>query len=406
MKIISRRSKKTNKVKKTGEQSSGKKIMYIFSLLFILLFISELYKEYKIRSLNISKYLYKFDKNAMILNAAGSLNVTKYVLKKLDKEIILFGDFHINHPGVCTNISNALPPYKIIDLIIKYNPAVTIDFFFEQMLIRQQDLKTKFFGATEYISWSPYQTDLTDIFFYFRSCFFSNCKKYWNNLRIHSIDIRKQKMYISIMKLLSGLSVPSKELIDELYPIVSDTKKMREIFKIDKQLNKITDKNMREHLEKYAKKIIDENLKKINEIKTNVSECINYIFVRFLIYMDIYNLGRIFRSFDNYNSKYIIIFAGGLHILNYIKFIDIIKDQNDIKIEAGKYLPDEVRLPNIDEVDKFIDHNYCTDISKMNLPLLETAPPLTKQFDDQRKKAMSENNFTLLEKFYLQYSND
>ena len=359
-------------------------------------------------------YLYKKDtifsgpndSSGKLKYISGPTNVTHY--KIADKEIYLFGENHIPVNLCEPTQANTVEIPTIFDLIIKANPQVTIDFFVEK-----QDKRNPIFN---YMSDAgdgilPLPLTLTRSFFSACSLNRNLCKRYWPNLRLHGIDVRSTNNILLMsfsqffqvgpvgnMKIPGGIG-----LLEKLYGKFLDKKYMFKNYKIDNQIDGVVDIVIKNKIMTYANEELDKKIEKYNKNKIAIN-----MFELIAFYVDIYTLGRIFRTFGEYNSKYIIIYVGDEHRIclhNFLKTLDnkftsygdtekLLKFINDIRSGV-------VSRPTIELIKNNIIQ--CVDIQKSNIPLFETAPIMTGNFANMYNNALKSNKKTLLDLAYYSY---
>jgi hypothetical protein len=226
-----------------------------------------------------------------------------------DKELFLFGD---NHDGDKTSTCvNSTPVTNIIDMILKNNPDKKIDLFVEIMYFNDYIYNAIDGDLREFPN--PNNSYIGQVRNHFKDCIFSKnglCIKTWPNIRFHGIDIRRllpgKKWYSD-----TNHKIMSERRVNQNYTDVEEKKidgyftDINDYFKVQKQIKFIKNKSIAMLLNKYIYDIF---------IKEN-----NY-FMKLAIIMDHYTLARIMRNFENYESKYIIVYAGDIHIQRFYKF--------------------------------------------------------------------------------------
>ncbi len=284
--------------------------------------------------------------------------VSCYHITYKNLELYLFGDCHQRGFASCENYVNAVNITKVIELIIMANKWTTIDFFIEDFFY--QDCDTKKYIPYDY---SPddftKNIDTTLGIDLIRNKFKIHCPRrggsggsggsgavkgagydcsgVFKNLRLHNID------YCS---LIFGRS-------------------NNFIKKIEKQLEKV-DKMMRTNLNEYMEEITSQTYYQKTIDEKDVDIPYNDYVQRRMV--DIYTLARIFRQFDNHETKNVIIYAGQYHIHEYVSFFDKIGAK--VNVCGGG---------NFKITDK---PSQCIGIKNSNIPYFNN----TENNSDYRKK--------------------
>ena len=256
-----------------------------------------------------------------------------------DKEIYLFGD---NHDGDKTSCNKAYSIVEVIEMIISCNLNVKIDLFLEIMYLN--DFIFEGIGKKINEFPNPDNNYLGQLRNYFKDCVYSKnitCSNKWSNLRFHGIDIRRllpSKKWYSIENdktsaeriTKQNYTQEEKKKIDEYFTSEKDH------FKVKCQVKNITNKNIAILLNRY---IFDKFKKETRYL------------MKLVLIMDHYTLGRMLRNFGNYESKYIIVYAGDKHIQSYKDFFKYVL-MYETRSNSSIY--------------------RCVDVGKFNLPLFTT----------------------------------
>lgn len=174
---------------------------------------------------------------------------------------------------------------------------------------------------------------------YFNDCFqIKKDKCRYPNVRFHYVDVRR----LPFMKILKKSP--------ECYKYV-DIKKLVEKTKIQKQLDNIKDKNIKEKLTEIIgkeMKMLDGEIRKELEGKLsedNLDPDRELIDILRIYFMDAYTIARIFRSFSDGEQKNIIVYTGTAHTRNYSYML------SKLGMRVSEYINDEgnncVNISNI-----------------------------------------------------------
>jgi hypothetical protein len=329
----------------------------------------------------------------------GPISLTEW--KGFGKHIYVFGDVHKYKKG-CNQLQKNIRIDEYISQVINYNRDKLIDIYLEIPYIQKNEIRKYSSLIDEGYLFNQTNKRFLDCLEVKKN----NCK--YKNTRFHYIDIRfaKLRFYINMQFLYNNVeslaikfdeicekiedeTLTKKKLnksIDEIFNILYrlykkdlffDYNEAVNLAKINKQIKNIKDDNVRLLLDKKLNKLRIE----FNEVQ-NIIDFINKTFFdfnneKFLLklkedenihfelqnkfsefngfllnfeihLMDLYLLGRIFRSFKGGSDpKFIIIYTGGTHSDNYNKFFG----------EIGM---------------KSISHSYsedqCVNISKFKRP--------------------------------------
>ncbi len=368
------------------------------------------------KSLDVSSYMFDQPYNSqlpLIAHVDGPLNVSHYVIGGKDpKEFYIFGDTHATHRQ-CTQSQNTVPIPKIFDLIIKANPQVTVDFFIEnsysqhifQSLLEWRNIAVLSFQNKQ--GGGTMAIDLFNTHTFFKNCDVSRalCARSWPNLRYHGIDIRKTKVLDDVI-----LFVTRQVSKVDLYRFENTYLDGDERWKMNKEIEGIVDIDMRNKVSKYINDLLAHNayeyaiardvrdMDRPNDDDRRMRLRITLMFMRLSFIMDGYTLGRMFRSFGGYSSKYIIMYAGEYHCKTVRDFLDSLSPTNVIK--CGEYVQSHVMDPNLLDSVK----SQCVNTSTLQLPVFTTAPTtLPIAFKQECTRAFTDNNFRLLDAAYYQY---
>lgn len=262
---------------------------------------------------------------------------------------------HLNNKFLNIDYPNYYPPSFMVNIIIAiYNNAC----YPAQNLISKNNNKEK-----KICMYDPYvrfhHSDLRKI----SDDFVKYIEIIWimlEKLIYSSPNYDNTPHYINFINYSNHYYVHSQTLITELYH------SSEFINKINKQIDNITS-NI--NFKYYCRYLVEELDKKcislINSGNMNYQNILNILDNRieekqklYYIYediycsiMDIYLLSRILRSFDKgtYNSSNIIIYAGNLHIKNYIK---LLKELNfEEKYYVNNSDPEKIACLKVDEFD-------------------------------------------------------
>jgi hypothetical protein len=326
-----------------------------------------------------------FDTTSSKRYVNGPSNITHYKLR--DKEIYMFGEFHfpVNHCD--PKLKNTIGIPIIFDYIIKSNPQIKIDFFFEK-----QDRPNPFINYAMDVNDSIIPMPILITRGFFSACSTRlGCELYWPNLRMHGIDVRQTNDFL-LSFLMNFLGSPGTKitggtgLMEKLYAKFLDPVRIFEEYKINDQINGITDDKLKAEILTYAGNELNKKIENYNQT--------NYAMDMFDImafYVDIYAIARIFRTFGEYDSKYIMIYVGDQHRYMIDKFLNSLKPKIEKYGDLKKPLEflDKLRKGEItDYAAEFKTIPQCVNIMNSNLPFFDTAPKLDKYY----KKIVTESN--------------
>ncbi len=362
-------------------------------------------------------YMGPDDSSGSIKYVDGPLMMVKYKMK--ESEIYLFGDIH-NVIGNCVDSSNmnSVNIVKLIDIMIKGNPDLEIDFFMEDLyttnLLKNVHLKTYIqprVDANLKLQNPNFSHRLPFYIFklrdFFKACSFSKkmCKYYWPNLRFHEIDIRQSINYADFEKIY--ILVSQNLLFDEntknyYEKNYTNYETVKNNFKIEKEISNIQDEDIRNKLEKYLKDMFDEKVEKFKKDKTpkNILDIYSTI-------MDGYTLGRMLRNFNGYKPNSIIGFFGYQHLKVYHKFLTSLSGCSS-KISGNINMPDIVNdISDIAIKDNFGQLRYPNqyiDVNGFNFPFFDKN--LNAEYKNKFRDTLKNNNYKeLINVYYTHYKN-
>ena len=298
--------------------------------------------------------------------------VSLYYLKKNDQKIFLFGDEHFSLDFSCGN------KYKNIDFIKFLNSIFLtsdkkIDFLVEASYnyIEMKDSKKKKIKLHQH----SYLTKVID-YYVKKGCFLSdktNCSKEYPHVRFHSVDFRfsylcnpvrkisEIEMYLIVLSIYLDMSMKESFILKKLEKVMDKIKYINTYKKLEKQINKglecikikkqinSCEPSIKAKILKYKKDAMNENsnrykndydynMRELHKIYLQKEKSFSYsilsIYVKTLfsiiisvncIVMDFYCLARLFRNYKDNNDhtmmKNVIIYAGAMHIENYLLFL-------------------------------------------------------------------------------------
>lgn len=303
-----------------------------------------------------------------IFNVNGPISVSYHKSSIYKKEIYIFGENHGPiETDMCSSNNGVDVPY-IYDIIFRCNGDKIIDFFVEDFRC-----KTKECLDINNIRHDETLKNINIVRKHFTNCVTNKklCKIMWPNMRYHSVDRRfSNDSDTSVLELqynftrlfyTGDYSVSEiKNEIDKMFKIFN----ILHCYKIVKQIKNIKSLKIRKFILKWYNiklKEIHERNEKIGTVDTkpnnvNIVQKLNeyyYIYIDFLcILMDVYTIARIFRSFYDHNSKYIIIHVGDFHAINYREILKELKF-SEILCLADNY-------PKVKD--------FCVDVKSLNLP--------------------------------------
>jgi len=302
----------------------------------------------------------------------GPKHLVEYRSVVKNKHIYLFGESH-RLVRRCELVGHTDIARFLEDVVM--NTKDTVDIFVELPFI-QKDQITK-----------RHSPGFTVIYEKFQDCLKVDKKSCpYKNLRIHYADVRKiqdsriqgfRVINHTLKHIVHKLRVKEKFGVDKAleklrhikflfvaFPV--DVERIMEVTKINKQLQNIKDREIRDSLKRYGM----DRLAGINEVVEEIRELITHDASEFsrkdfkkLIkhiladaidayasIMDIYLLGRMFRSYQNApDCKNIIVYAGDFHTRVYEDFLDTLKTFKQVRsvgerrhpycINVGPFLP-------------------------------------------------------------------
>ncbi len=298
-----------------------------------------------------------------IYNVNGPVSVSYHKSNKYNKEIYIFGENHdvVNNEKCLDNGGVNVP--EIYDVILKCNSNKIIDFFVEDFHYKSEKLDTKF-GRFD----GEYTKNIYSVREYFTDCVINKekCKKLWKNLRYHSIDRRFSNDSDNLIYELNirfyKLFYTDKYSLSFIRDEINNTFKnfdLNNCVKIIKQLKNIKSKKVRDTIYKFCItelhelniRLIDANNMSHHNHLLQTLRVYYYIFLDLLcILVDVYTLARIFRSFGDYNSKYILIHVGNFHAFNYRRLLKTLRFS-------------EILCKSVEE-----STHFCVDTTQLNLP--------------------------------------
>ena len=255
-----------------------------------------------------------YDHIRRTLDISGFEYIVMMYSKKYNKSVVLTGERHINR--FCDSLNSVYYDTYLYDLF--KNTNVKIDFFSELFYTKKGHILVD--GA------ALYRISET-----FKDCFESvkYCKDIFPNVRFHYADIRPQygryidvdlEKYFKKVKTVSELELYNEVLMNTL----KIKKQLNSIpLKIKDELNKFYKTKIRMILEKYPNKGSKggyyTDIYNINKRFVDFPAKWNDFFLEYhAIFMDIYLLGRLFKS---YISDNVIIHTGSAHTRNYVAFL-------------------------------------------------------------------------------------
>ena len=298
--------------------------------------------------------------------------VSLYYLKKDDQKIFLFGDEHYSLNFNCKDESKSIDFIKFLNTIFLTSNK-KIDFLVEASYnyIEMKESNKKKIKLPQH----SYLTKVID-FYVKKGCFLSNktnCSKDFPHVRFHSVDFRfsnlckpvkeiyEIELYLMVLSVYLDMSMKDTIILKSLEKLMKQIKLIDNYTKLEKQINKgfectkikkqfdSCDSHVKSKILKYKKDAMIENSKRYkNEYDYNMNELqkiyskkdksfsysILSIYVKTLfsiiistncIVMDIYCISRLFKNYKDNDEhtmmKNIIIYAGAMHIENYVKFL-------------------------------------------------------------------------------------
>ena len=320
--------------------------------------------------------------------------VSLYYLKKNNIKMFLFGDEHYSLKFACNKTNNSIDIIKFFNEIF-LSTNKKIDFLIES---DYSYIENKFKDNT--ISDSSYLSKIIKHYIN-KKCLIKDkkvCSQLYPYVHFHSVDYRfsnlcksaKDINNITIMLMIltmhTQLSSNNKIILNILNTIISDLNNINTYNKLENVINNIFKCNkLNKQIEKcdsetktkilqYKDDIFNDNRKKyeyqyndliqkiikINKESNNMlsysilgmycGALLNMIITINCIVMDIYCISRLNGSKDNNHMKNIIIYAGALHIENYVYFLT--KYMN-FTLEAGTKA-NEKRCLDISKLPKLL----------------------------------------------------
>jgi hypothetical protein len=241
------------------------------------------------------------------------------------KAIGIFGEVH-KIPVKHVDKATTLTPAALLNSILKSKPDVFYDFFLEYHYKHHVEDHTRL--AIE---------SFTHLF---GNCFqFSEDKCPYVNLRIHSIDYRPTLSIDDFLtEYFSAINGTLTKLIDPTQ-MTSTRNSIREKVKTALTHPKIIKEIVNIHvpITKYIQnRFIEINIQSNNSLfkysKVKTMECLQIVYKTIMNYlvlvMDVYALGRIFKTFDTTKNPLhpkvasnCIVYVGELHAEEYVKFL-------------------------------------------------------------------------------------
>lgn len=317
----------------------------------------------------------------------GPISLSEHYSEKYDKHIFIFGEKH-DKETKCDE-KKGINIVNFIEQTLQSNKDKIIDIFLEQSFIYDEKNERNSY--------------LKDIILKYKD--YVDRKKKNKNFRIHWTDVRSILVsefniyFIFDSEFFSYEGGIFKiEMVKHLANLLkfANFEKLFIATKIEKQFDNIKDKNLRYTLEKYfdlkknftTKEEINElidillNSKislKYKEIIQVTIEAVNKLWsfklkIReyFLNLMDAYLIGRVFRNFKNYYSKYIIIYTGDYHARKYRKILKIL---------------------NFELINETRNENQCLDITKFKLPFFQENNFKNNDLEKNRCAAITKSGF-------------
>ncbi len=300
-----------------------------------------------------------------IFSVNGPISISYHKSNVFKKEIYIFGEDHNPiESNRCSLNSGVDVPY-IYDIIFKCNGDKIIDFFVEDFRCKTEDCLD-----INYIRHNESLKNIYSVRKHFSKCMIDKkfCKIKWPNMRYHSVDRRfSNDSDTSVLELHHNFTILFNTGDYSVSEIKNEMNNMFKIFdiknchKIVKQIKNIKSLKIRKIILKwYNIKLneIHERNKYVNNEPNSVNivkklDAYYYVYFDFLcILMDVYTIARIFRSFYDHDSKYIIIHVGDFHAINYR---EILKEMQFSEI-----------LCLADNYPKVKD--FCVNTTSLNLP--------------------------------------
>jgi hypothetical protein len=290
-------------------------------------------------------------------NVVGPIIIQFLKSSIYNKNIILLGDYHPNDAETrktikCQSASGLrIDTLSFIqDLIIK-NKDKPIDIFIENGAYSTFTKHGMYVPKMYSEMYNDEMTIVHDGLKYTRNLF---------NYRLHDIDQRPEKLFVSALTSLLSLEGTDEEMKDLYESIIlynnitpADLYAFTiRLFKIDKQLKKIRNVNvLRElHLLLFA------CFEMIQDIHYNFDSDI-YRKYR-VLFTDVYCMARVFN--EQIQSDNIIIFTGGLHTKNYAGFLERLNFNSVFKNGS-----------TADEIMEFKNSDFkCVNVSGLPVTLL------------------------------------
>lgn len=320
---------------------------------------------------------------------SGPVNLSEHYSSEYNKHIYIFGDTHVKQascPLVTSNTENTMSLKSFLEKTASETKK-PLDIFLE-VSYKSKKLLDKINVTNDY------QGYIDNIYRLFAPCLEIDKKKCsYKNVRFHYSDIRsyvllEQITFLSII--LSDHTLNDRDLkLIKSYTTLEKTLKnpniineVADVLKINKQIKNIPYEKVRRQMEIYKKQIkplyYDEEIFAVlkrgnsNEIKIylpKIREYGNYLLLNVAKIMDLYLLGRMFRTFEKPSKsakntisdppQNIIIYVGNAHAANYRSFLQ------DLKFD----------LVNVTTSDKFkygsTEVYQCIDIRGFKYPFFQ-----------------------------------
>ena len=339
----------------------------------------------------------------------GPISITEYYSDEYGMHIYLFGDIHFK--GLCSN-DNIVQIDDFMEKTVQLNKNLPIDIY----------LEIPYIGDVLYPQTIESKSYIHNVENKFYDCIYKKDKCKYPNLRVHYADFRSLHGDDFIMRntqrgaIYKVMVMLTKDLSNELYlfgaleqmlkkirPVLAQSKSenmfdtMYMLYdvngKITKQYQNIQDKSIVSTIRQYYSKIYDNpDFSKstilnmidsiIHDISVDPSKSIilhgkiKNIFIKILLpILDIYMLGRIFRTYKQKNAKYssqaknIMLYAGQHHIVHIGNVLELLRFNkiNITGIDTDK--TDEIFDQIFTDIDKFKDIQ-CNDITSFTQPFL------------------------------------
>lgn len=314
------------------------------------------------------------------LTIEGPVSISEYFSQQLQKHIYLIADVHVRRMKCPDPNARTILLTDFLAMTFNDNRDKTLDFYLEQRYAPNEPFSNQ----------RSKESYLKDVKERFKECYQFNrldpvldCQ--FKHVRFHRVDIRYrspigtsiQELHGTLFRLFitmdSEITEKRLSLVKEIGLEIITYLKDNSIIdvmrqnKILKQYENIVDPRLRELTMKYwlkrGKNVYKRLVSAIHYPQTVSSESHEQDFrpVSILLYvlfdfglflMDAYTVGRIFRSFNMAEDpKYVIVYAGRGHIVNYAEFFSYLglqlvgKNSSEVEGEDFQCLRLGLKLP-------------------------------------------------------------